>query len=96
MLAAMAVLAVLLAFGTALAMFLNGTGILRFQLMTATLYAVGGLVAKIVMARRFGIAGVAWAAALSCLVLSIAPTTLLLPRVLAKLRRASGPKESPS
>ena len=53
--------AVLQATGNAVAMFLNGASVVRLQVICASLLALVGLAAKITLARRWGLPGIAWA-----------------------------------
>jgi O-antigen/teichoic acid export membrane protein len=57
----MGIWAVLTGLGNALAMFLNGANILKFQAACASLMAIAALLLKVWLARYWGISGVIWA-----------------------------------
>jgi O-antigen/teichoic acid export membrane protein len=76
---------VLQALGNAVAMFLNGASVIRLQVICASLLAVVGLAAKIILARKFGLPGIAWATVLAYSVLVAAPYLVAVPRILRLL-----------
>jgi O-antigen/teichoic acid export membrane protein len=67
--------------GLALAMFLNGAGIIRLQLFTACLTAAAALVAKPLLVQHLGIVGAPLATVAVYLALTLVPLLLLLPRL---------------
>lgn len=69
------------------AMFLNGVSVILSQAVVASIFACGCLALKIYLVRRFGITGVPWATLLSYACLSAVPFAILVPRVLASLKR---------
>jgi O-antigen/teichoic acid export membrane protein len=81
--------AVLQALGNAVAMFLNGASVIRLQVICATLLALVGLPAKIILAGTFGLPGIAWGTALAYSVLVAAPYLVAVPRILRLLPAAS-------
>jgi O-antigen/teichoic acid export membrane protein len=61
LLVGLAVWAVMESCGSALAAFLNGSGVLHFQIVTAGVFGISCITAKIYLARHVGIAGLPWA-----------------------------------
>lgn len=74
--------------GSALAVFLNGTGFLHFQIVTACVFGVSCIAAKIYLARHVGIAGLPWATIVTWGLLNFLP---LMFYVRWKLRRLPTP-----
>lgn len=72
--------------GSATAAFLNGTGAIRFQAITAVLTAVAAVSAKILFGERFGVAGVVWGTVTAYLVFTALPMSLFVPYL---IRQAS-------
>jgi O-antigen/teichoic acid export membrane protein len=85
----LALWATLQALGNAVAMFLNGASVIRLQVICATLLALAGLAAKIALARRFGLPGIAWGTVLAYLVFVAVPYLVVVPRILRLLPAAS-------
>jgi O-antigen/teichoic acid export membrane protein len=81
----MAAWAVLTATFTALAMLFNGAAVMRFQLVVATVMSIVSVAASILLATRFGVAGVVWGTVIAYVVFSAVPQLLYLPRLLASL-----------
>jgi O-antigen/teichoic acid export membrane protein len=77
--------AVLGSVGMCVGMFWNGTGILRFQVICAVFMSVAALGLKIVLAQRWGVAGVAWGVVIAYSVFVALPTVVYLPIVLRRL-----------
>jgi O-antigen/teichoic acid export membrane protein len=75
---------VLFGVGSAYAMFLNAANEIRFQVATWALIAVGGVAAKVLLCKPFGLAGIVWASASAYLIFSLIPMVLFVPRVLAR------------
>ncbi|HWG79181.1 MAG TPA: lipopolysaccharide biosynthesis protein [Stellaceae bacterium] len=71
-----------------MAVFLAAANALRLQLGCAALLAAGSLALKLLMAQRFGIAGVAWGR-VAAEALLLLPYGLLLPRVMRRVRRGA-------
>lgn len=69
--------------GTALATFLNAASIVRYQVILASIFAPSCLVAKVWMIDAFGTATVPWATITTYLFISLIPTLLLLPQLIA-------------
>jgi O-antigen/teichoic acid export membrane protein len=59
--------------GDALAAFLNGLSIIKFQVVVATVFGFGCISTKVFFIHQFGIAGIPWATILTYLVLSAGP-----------------------
>lgn len=75
--------------GNALAMFLNGSGAIKFQAACAVVLAVVGLMGKIVLAHRFGLAGIIWATVAAYFICVAMPMVFFIPRLLAQLQERS-------
>ena len=82
---ALAFLIVLTAFGNSIAMFLNGAGKVRIQLVVGTLMATTALALKIVLAPSYGVAGVVWATVASYSVFIVVPLAAYARHLLAQL-----------
>lgn len=81
----LAIWAVLSNCGNALAMFLNGAGIIKFQVMVACIFGVVCLLAKVVLTRHYGIAGVPWATVITYILFAVLPYVWYLPRLMKKM-----------
>jgi hypothetical protein len=71
--------------GNALAMFLNGASIVRFQVISASVFGVGCVIAKVLFAQHFGISGVPWSTILTYALFSALPYFFYVPRVLKEM-----------
>ena len=80
LLVALGVWKVLEGAGLALAMYLNGAGIIRLQLVTACVTAAAALVAKPLMVQEWGVVGAPLATAAAYLAFTLLPLVLWLPR----------------
>lgn len=80
---------VLQAFGNAVAMFLNGANVIRFQVICASVLAAGALLAKIALARWWGLPGIAWGAVIAYSLLVALPYFVVVPRLLSGLPSGS-------
>jgi O-antigen/teichoic acid export membrane protein len=76
--------------GTAVAMFLNGASVVRFQVIIASLMAVAALALKIVLANVVGLQGVVWGTVIAYVALSAIPVAIYVPRLVRSIGR-SGP-----
>jgi O-antigen/teichoic acid export membrane protein len=88
----MGIWAVLGGLGGALAMFLNGANILKFQAACGVTMASTALVLKIWLARSWGISGVIWATVIAYSIFVAIPMGIYVPHLLAGMlntRRAS-------
>ena len=70
------------------AVFLGAASALRFQLACAVLLAAGGLALKVLLAQRFGVAGVAWGR-VAAEALLLLPYGIFLPRLMRQVRRGA-------
>jgi len=68
--------------GDPVAMFLNGTGKVVFEVSWAIPMAIANVGLSIFLTRNFGISGVAWGTSISYFLLMVIPTTIYLRRVL--------------
>jgi hypothetical protein len=66
-------------------MFLNGASVIRLQVISASLLAVVGLAVKIVLARRWGLPGIAWATVIVYCAVVAVPYLVAVPRILRLL-----------
>jgi O-antigen/teichoic acid export membrane protein len=66
--------------GDALASFLNGASIIRFQVVVASIFGAGCLALKIYFIRRFGIESIPWATILAYGSLNALPYMIFVPR----------------
>ena len=82
----LAVWAVLSNCGNTLAMFLNGAGIVKFQVIVATIFGIGCLLVKILLTRHYGIAGVPWATIITYIVFAAIPYAWYFPRVMKQMK----------
>jgi apolipoprotein N-acyltransferase len=77
---------VLGAAGNALAMFLNGANVVKFQAVCAAFMSISALFAKIAFAKLIGIAGIPWGTVLAYSVFSAVPLAVYVPRLLRTMR----------
>lgn len=66
--------------GNSVAMYLNGAGIVRFQVIVAIVTAAVGVGLKFVLVERIGVSGPVWASVMAYLVFAALPMYLLLRR----------------
>jgi O-antigen/teichoic acid export membrane protein len=71
--------------GSALAMFLNGVGMIGFQAVTATIFSIAVVAAKVEFARAFGIIGVPLALSIVYLATNALPQALRIPKMLRSI-----------
>ena len=71
--------------GNVLAMFLNGAAVMRFQIILASVFAVGCITTKVLLTHYYGVAGVPWATIIAYGTVVVIPYWLYVPRVLARL-----------
>jgi len=71
--------------GDALAMFLNGCEIIRFQVVVASIFGLGCVVTKVMLVHRFGVASVPWATILAYSLLSAVPSAFYVPVLLKRM-----------
>lgn len=89
LLAGLGTWALLSGLGSAVAVFLNGASVLRFQAVCATLMSVTALVLKIVFARRWGVAAVPWGLVIAYTLFVAVPLAVYIPRLLRRLGSVS-------
>jgi hypothetical protein len=77
--------------GITLSMFLNGAGIMRFQIIVASTFGICCVALKIFLTSRYGIAAVPWATLLTYLPISMLSSAIYVPRALRHLTRAANP-----
>lgn len=71
--------------GDALASFLNGASVIRFQVIVASIFGVGCVITKVAFVRHFGIMGVPWATITAYLLLNALPCALYVPSYIRRL-----------
>ena len=81
----LAVWAVVSNCGSTLAMFLNGAGIVKFQVVVAAIFGIGCLLTKILFTHLYGIAGVPWATIIAYGALTVVPSIVYVPHLLRRL-----------
>jgi O-antigen/teichoic acid export membrane protein len=86
LLVAMGVWATIEAGGNAVGVFLNGAGILRPQIIFASVMGVVSLALKIFWVPRFGVAGICWATVVAYLLTTAAPAAYVVRRYLKSIR----------
>ena len=64
--------------GNTLGVFLNGAGLIRFQILVACIFGIGCITAKVYLTRRFGIVGLPWATIATAGLFSYLPLILYL------------------
>ncbi len=70
--------------GTALATFLNAASIVHYQVVVSTTFALVCIAIKVAAIDQFGIVAVPWVTVTTYCLLSLVPTIMLLPRLLAQ------------
>lgn len=71
--------------GDALAMFLNGASVIRFQVIVASSFGMGCVITKVFFVHRFGIIGVPWATITAYLLLTVLPYAMYIPSYIRQL-----------
>jgi O-antigen/teichoic acid export membrane protein len=77
--------------GNTIAMFLNGAGIVRFQIVVASIFGVTCLALKVYLTGRYGIVAVPWATLITYLSIVMFSCVIYVPRALKGLHRAPNP-----
>jgi O-antigen/teichoic acid export membrane protein len=75
--------------GDALASFLNGASVIRFQVVIASIFGVGCLTFKIFLIRRYGIEGIPWATILSYGLFVVIPYAIYVPQIVRRLQSST-------
>ncbi len=71
--------------GDALAMFMNGGELMRFQVVIATIFGIVCVITKVFFVRHLGIIGVPWATFISYSFLIVFPCAVYVPRFFRRL-----------
>lgn len=71
--------------GSALSVFMNGAGLVRFQIALSGLFGVCCLAAKVYLTRRFGIVGLPWATIVTWGLITLLPSLAYLNRRMRKI-----------
>lgn len=71
--------------GSALAMFLNGANVMRFQVIAALAMATMAVTLKIILTQRIGLPGVIWGTVIAYAIAVVIPSALVIPNTLRKL-----------
>lgn len=83
--------AMLYGVANAIAVLLNGAGVVGFQVVTALLMAVANLAISIALVQRIGVAGPVYGSLIAMVLFSVVPLAFYLPRVFADWRDQSHP-----
>lgn len=81
-----AIWTVMQAAGTAIGMFLNGIGVIRYQVGATVTLAVLSIFAKIALTHRMGIAGPIWGTIVAYTIAFIIPTAFYLPILYSRMK----------
>jgi O-antigen/teichoic acid export membrane protein len=84
----LAVWTVMQVVGTSIGIFLNGIGVIRFQVAATLALAILGTIAKITLTRRMGIAGPVWGTIFAYTISFLVPTIFYLPILYNKMTMA--------
>lgn len=71
--------------GNAVAMFLNGIGVIKFQVLTAVFMGGSAVVLKIILSEAIGLPGVVWATVIAYLFCVIIPMAIYVPKLLSNI-----------
>jgi O-antigen/teichoic acid export membrane protein len=85
LLAGLAAWTVLNCCGDALASFLNGASVIKFQVAIALVFGIVCVTVKILFIRHYGIAGIPWATGLTYILCAALPYLLYVPRVIKQM-----------
>lgn len=80
----LAIWTVLSCCGDALASFLNGASVIRFQVAIASIFGIVCITAKILFIRHYGVAGIPWATILTYTLCAAIPFFIYVPRLIDK------------
>ncbi len=83
----MGVWTILSALGAASAMFLNGTGAIRFQTYCAIAFAIMAIVFKIIFGKLLGLHGIVIGLIVAYMIFAVLPLTVYTPRLLRELEQ---------
>jgi O-antigen/teichoic acid export membrane protein len=76
-----------------LAMFLNGTGVIRLQALLSVFMAVGNVALSIYLTRQIGISGVIYGSILAQVTIVLVPLFLYLPKLISNLQFRVAPNK---
>ncbi len=85
LMAGLGIWAVLSSMGSAVAMFLNGANVVRFQVICASLMCITSIIGKIFLAKAIGIAGIVWATVIAYTLFTVIPYLYMIPKLLFRL-----------
>jgi O-antigen/teichoic acid export membrane protein len=71
--------------GNALAMFLNGTNVVRVQVIVSIVFGIISIILKIIFVGKIGIAGTVWATVIAYSILVLLPYSFIIPRILKRI-----------
>lgn len=91
----LAIWTVMASLGSAIATFLNGTGMLRVQVVLSLLMTVANLGLSIFLCRRIGVEGAIWSTVISYTVFVLVPLTFYLPKMLKAMGSADQQSSPP-
>ncbi len=86
----LAVWSVLDCCGNALAMYLNGTSVVRFQIAVAATFGLACVTAKVFFIRRYGVVAIPWSTVISYTLLNALPSLLYVPKIMRASERGHG------
>ena len=75
--------------GSAAAMFLNGLGVVRFQVICATALAFTAIVLKVVLAHSTGLPGIVWGTIIAYGITTVIPILCIAPKLLGGMYSAT-------
>jgi O-antigen/teichoic acid export membrane protein len=87
LLVGLAIWTVVASCGDAIGMFLNGVELMRFEVITASIFGVVCVTAKVFFVRHFGIVGVPWATLASHSLFIALPCAVYIPYFFRRLKR---------
>jgi O-antigen/teichoic acid export membrane protein len=82
----LAIWTVLYCCGDALAIFMNGAELIKFQVVVASIFGAACIVMKVIFVKHVGIAGVPWATLIAYSLLNALPCALYIPRLFRQLK----------
>ncbi len=75
--------------GNAIAMFLNGASVIKFQIIVALMFGVGCVASKLIFVRYFGLVAVPWSTIISYGLLNMLPCLFFVPKAMRGLELKS-------
>lgn len=79
-----------------LGVYLNGTGVVRFQIITASIFGIACLALKVLFVHIFGIGGVPWATTLAFIAILLPAYLWYIPRLLRRTAAQAAPSALPA